>query len=535
MAAQSSRQTARRGSPSSSASSSRVGSVLAIPPSSLHRPSASRLASSAPSCQDAAGPPAGRAPFPGALPSRRGRPARDPRRAPFRRAASGGARDAENLPPAPRRKLGPAVSASSLAPAALRAARARRRGARTGRGPRRARRCNHGKQGRSSPRASGRSASTCTGTAAATPVEPLLRYCELQGYRPPNEDDYGWARLAQVVGNFFERRPVGRRRRLHHRRPHGPRRQRRPTSSTDGASSSGCEPSGREGGSPHVVRFAEEREGQRGHGFDEMLRAFDEAMPERLRLGEFLDAGRGPPPASFGSATRCGCAASTAPGGRTPSSGSASRSATGSPSGVETPGGTARIAYPDLPYVRPLRPRRGLLLELQQLRPRRHGEDQATSRGRLAPRGARRRGPAGAPSRGRRIPLAPPRPGRTPRAASTPPSSPGPDAPSRAAKTFRAAGALPRRAEAQGPPGFASPLAGPPEPRRGSATRRGQKGPAGTIKEVNDGESEAARGPGGGAFPPPSRVRRPGRGLEVPPPATSTSWRGTATTWSSSR
>lgn len=43
-------------------------------------------------------------------------------------------------------------------------------------------------------------------------------------------------------------------------------------------------------GPPRVVRFAEEREQRRGHGFDEMLRAFDEAMPERLRLGEFLDA-----------------------------------------------------------------------------------------------------------------------------------------------------------------------------------------------------------------------------------------------------
>ena len=34
-------------------------------------------------------------------------------------------------------------------------------------------------------------------------VGPLLRYCELQGYRPPSEDDYGWARLCQVMGNFF--------------------------------------------------------------------------------------------------------------------------------------------------------------------------------------------------------------------------------------------------------------------------------------------------------------------------------------------
>ena len=34
-------------------------------------------------------------------------------------------------------------------------------------------------------------------------VEPLLRYCEFQGYRPPSADIYGWARMAQVMGNFF--------------------------------------------------------------------------------------------------------------------------------------------------------------------------------------------------------------------------------------------------------------------------------------------------------------------------------------------
>lgn len=34
-------------------------------------------------------------------------------------------------------------------------------------------------------------------------VEPLLRYCELKGYRAPSADSYGWARLAQVAGNFF--------------------------------------------------------------------------------------------------------------------------------------------------------------------------------------------------------------------------------------------------------------------------------------------------------------------------------------------
>ena len=34
-------------------------------------------------------------------------------------------------------------------------------------------------------------------------VEPFLNYCKLKGYRSPETDGYGWARLAQVVGNFF--------------------------------------------------------------------------------------------------------------------------------------------------------------------------------------------------------------------------------------------------------------------------------------------------------------------------------------------
>lgn len=76
-------------------------------------------------------------------------------------------------------------------------------------------------------------------------VEPLLKYCELQGYRPPSSDSYGWARMAQVVGNFF-----------------------------GGSLSLGIDPSREES----------------YHDFDEMLHAFDEAMPESLRLGAFLDA-----------------------------------------------------------------------------------------------------------------------------------------------------------------------------------------------------------------------------------------------------
>lgn len=34
-------------------------------------------------------------------------------------------------------------------------------------------------------------------------VEAFLKYCELKGYRCPESDTYGWARLCQVIGNFF--------------------------------------------------------------------------------------------------------------------------------------------------------------------------------------------------------------------------------------------------------------------------------------------------------------------------------------------
>lgn len=34
-------------------------------------------------------------------------------------------------------------------------------------------------------------------------VEAFLKYCELKGYRCPEKDCYGWARLCQVLGNFF--------------------------------------------------------------------------------------------------------------------------------------------------------------------------------------------------------------------------------------------------------------------------------------------------------------------------------------------
>ena len=34
-------------------------------------------------------------------------------------------------------------------------------------------------------------------------VEAFLTYCKLRGFTSPERDCYGWARLCQVIGNFF--------------------------------------------------------------------------------------------------------------------------------------------------------------------------------------------------------------------------------------------------------------------------------------------------------------------------------------------
>lgn len=34
-------------------------------------------------------------------------------------------------------------------------------------------------------------------------IEAFLKYCELQGFRWPEDDCYGWARLCQVISNYF--------------------------------------------------------------------------------------------------------------------------------------------------------------------------------------------------------------------------------------------------------------------------------------------------------------------------------------------
>lgn len=34
-------------------------------------------------------------------------------------------------------------------------------------------------------------------------VQAFLTYCKMKKYRTPTSDNYGWARLCQVIGNFF--------------------------------------------------------------------------------------------------------------------------------------------------------------------------------------------------------------------------------------------------------------------------------------------------------------------------------------------
>lgn len=35
-------------------------------------------------------------------------------------------------------------------------------------------------------------------------VEAFLTYCKLQNFRCPEDDDYGWARMCQVIANYFD-------------------------------------------------------------------------------------------------------------------------------------------------------------------------------------------------------------------------------------------------------------------------------------------------------------------------------------------
>lgn len=120
-------------------------------------------------------------------------------------------------------------------------------------------------------------------------IQPLLKYCELKGYRPPSSDSYGWARLCQVLGNFFG----------------GANSVGICTYTTDHQMDPGdngiyvingweiverlTTDYGSDFSTSRMVSFPEAQE-QSEYDFDEMLKAFDECMPEQERLGDYLDA-----------------------------------------------------------------------------------------------------------------------------------------------------------------------------------------------------------------------------------------------------
>lgn len=120
-------------------------------------------------------------------------------------------------------------------------------------------------------------------------IQPLLKYCELKGFRPPSSDPYGWARLCQVLGNFFGGTlsvgigPYSTDRKMD---PgdngiyviDGWRIVERLTTDYD-----------KDFNAVGMISYPESRE-QSEYGFDEMLKVFDECMPEKERLGAYLDS-----------------------------------------------------------------------------------------------------------------------------------------------------------------------------------------------------------------------------------------------------
>ena len=103
-------------------------------------------------------------------------------------------------------------------------------------------------------------------------VSAFLQYCKLKGYRPPETDGYGWARLAQVIGNFF-----------------GGTLSVGIVELTGVGDGEGCD------NGTYVVKDWEIIAREDFHGLeqahyklDEMLVAIDEAQPEAERLGDYL-------------------------------------------------------------------------------------------------------------------------------------------------------------------------------------------------------------------------------------------------------
>lgn len=104
-------------------------------------------------------------------------------------------------------------------------------------------------------------------------VSAFLKYCEIKGYRTPDTDNYGWARLCQVIGNFFGgSTSVG----------------------IDTVDKLDCDNydngvyiiKGWEIVDRKHKRYAEQME----YEMEEMLLEIDNAMPEKEQIGEYLKA-----------------------------------------------------------------------------------------------------------------------------------------------------------------------------------------------------------------------------------------------------
>lgn len=106
-------------------------------------------------------------------------------------------------------------------------------------------------------------------------VEAFLKYCELRGFRPPDTDEYGWARLCQVIANFMGASglSVG----------IGPY-------TTDRRMDPGDNGIYVIRGWEIVGRVPDGVGEQMDYPLDEMLKEIDSAQPKDQQLGNFLDA-----------------------------------------------------------------------------------------------------------------------------------------------------------------------------------------------------------------------------------------------------
>ena len=104
-------------------------------------------------------------------------------------------------------------------------------------------------------------------------VSAFLKYCELKGYRSPDSDNYGWARLCQVIGNFFGGTlSIG----------------------IDIVSNLDCN-NGNNG--TYIIKDWEivDRKYSKGyeqmnHSMEDMLMGIDKAMPKKEQIGEYIQA-----------------------------------------------------------------------------------------------------------------------------------------------------------------------------------------------------------------------------------------------------